>query len=73
MNGNRKVERGDIWKTVDVFGEELLGVEDLVSRMLFEVRTTSSRINDDRNVWVERRVDALGEPLAVFSEPSMRV
>lgn len=51
-----------------MLGEELLCVEDLVRRMLFEVRTTPSRINDDRNGRVESGINVLSESLAVSGE-----
>jgi hypothetical protein len=64
-------ERGDVRKAVEMLGEELLCVEDLVRRMLFEVRATPSGIDDDRNGRVESGIDVLGESLAVSGEPGV--
>jgi len=61
-------ERSDIRKAVEMLGEELLCVEDLVRRMLFEVRTTPSGIDDDRNGRVESGINVLSESLAVGCE-----
>ena len=51
-----------------MLGEELLCVEDLMRRMLFEVRATPSGIDNYRNSRVKSGIDVLGKSFAVSSE-----
>lgn len=68
LHSDIHLERSDLRKTVEMFGQELLCVEDLVRRMLFEVCTTPSGIDDDWNARVKSGVDVLGESFAAGSE-----
>ena len=68
MHSDIHFEQSDVRKAVEMLGEELLCVENLVRRMLFEVRAAPSGIDDHRDTWVESGVDVLGESFAVNSE-----
>jgi hypothetical protein len=73
LHSDIRFERSDVRKAIEMLGEKLLSVEDLVRRMLFEVRSTPSGIDNDRDARVKSGIDVLGESFAVSGKSGVSV